>query len=135
MGTVRVVLDTNVLVSALGFGGSPLEALLSTFDEDVQLLASEQTLDELQRVMRYDRLHFSKAERTQYLTILRSEAEIVQPDTDLSVVRDPDDDKFLEVAVHGAADYLVSGDQDLIVLGSYEDVDVVSPDEFAALFD
>jgi putative PIN family toxin of toxin-antitoxin system len=119
MGTVGVVLDTNVLVSALGFGGPPLDALLRTFDDDVRLLASEETLDELERVMTYDRLPFTDADRTQYSAILRREADVVRPDEVVEVVRDSDDDKFLEVALAGDADYVVSGDRDLLALGSY----------------
>jgi predicted nucleic acid-binding protein len=65
MGTLGVVLDTNVLVSALGFGGPPLEVLLRTFDDEVRLLASEATLDELERVMHYDRLPFTATDRVQ----------------------------------------------------------------------
>lgn len=130
MGAVGVVLDTNVLVSALGFGGPPLEALLRTFDDDVRLLASDGTLGELERVMKYDRLPFTGADRTEYLAILRREAAVVQPDVDVDVVRDPDDDKFLEVALAGDADYVVSGDQDLLGLETYRGVDVVTPDEF-----
>lgn len=133
MGTLGVVLDTNVLVSALGFGGPPLDTLLRTFEDDIRLLASDDTLAELGRVMTYDRLPFTDSDRTEYLTILRREAEIVQPDDDVEHVRDPDDDKFLEVAIAGDADYLVSGDDDLLDLGAYERVDVVTPGEFVSL--
>jgi len=130
MGTVGVVHDTNVLVSALGFGGSPLDALLRTFEDDVRLLASEETLDELDRVMTYDRLPFTADDRTQSLAILRREADIVGPDESIDPVRDPDDDKFLEVALAGGADYVVSGDRDLLDLGSYDGIDIVTPGEF-----
>jgi predicted nucleic acid-binding protein len=51
VGTVGVVFETNVLVSALGFGGTPLDAVLRGFQEDVDLLLSEATLAELERVM------------------------------------------------------------------------------------
>ena len=133
MGSLRVVVDTNVSVSALGFGGRPLEALLRTFDEERQLVASEETLRELERVMEYDRLPFTSAERTQYLTLLRLEAEIVQPENSITRVRDADDDTFLECAVEGDADVLVSGDEDLLDLHSYDGVDIVTPDEFVRM--
>ncbi|WP_049935890.1 putative toxin-antitoxin system toxin component, PIN family [Haloplanus natans] len=130
MGTLGVVLDTNVLVSVLGFGGSPLDVLLRTFDDEVRLLASEATLDELERVMHYDRLPFTEADRVQYLAILRREVDILDPDNSVEVARDSDDDKFLDVALEGDADYLVSGDDDLLSLDSYEGIAVVTPDEF-----
>lgn len=132
MGTVGVVFDTNVLVSALGFGGPPLDAVLRTFDDDVQLLASEATLGELERVMTYDRLPFTDADRVQCLAILRREADILEPETTVDAARDPDDDKFLAVAVDGKAEYLVSGDEDLLEIGTYDGIEIVTPDEFIA---
>ena len=131
MGATRVVFDTNVLVSALGFGGPPLAALLRVFDADVQLLASRETLDELDRVMRYDRLPFTVSERKQYLRILRDEVELIRPDADIdAVARDPDDNMFLECAVDGEAQHLVSGDDHLRDLGSFRDVRILSPAAF-----
>jgi putative PIN family toxin of toxin-antitoxin system len=117
MGTLRVVPDTNVLVSALGFGGPPLQALLRTFDTECCLLASEATLAELRRVMTYDHLPFTDADRAQYLAVLRREAEIVDPAIDVAIARDADDHMFLELAQAGDADYLVSGDGDLLTIG------------------
>lgn len=76
MGTIRVVFDTNVVVSALGFGGRPLEALLRAFDEDVQLIASDETLRELERVLSYDHLPFTETEQSRYPSILRLESEV-----------------------------------------------------------
>ena len=111
MGPVGVVFDTNVLVSALGFGGTPLEALIRAFEDDVQLVVTSETLAELDRVMQYDRLPFTGDERKQYLEILRNEAEVVTELPELAVVeRDPDDDMFLACAVGGNCQYVVSGD-------------------------
>lgn len=130
MGTFGVVLDTNVLVSALGFGGPPLDVLLRTFDDEVRLLASEATLDELERVMHYDRLPFTATDRVQYLAILRREADIIDPEDSVEVACDSDNDKFLDVALEGDADCLVSGDDDLLALDSYAGIAIVTPDEF-----
>lgn len=136
MGTRRVVFDTNVLVSALGFGGTPLMALLRAFDNDVQLLASAETLAELNRVMRYDRLPFSEGERQQFLRVLRAEAVLVDTKTDIdAVARDPDDNIFLECAIDGGAEYLVSGDDHLLDLGTFRDVTIVSPATFLDAID
>jgi putative PIN family toxin of toxin-antitoxin system len=130
VGTLGVVLDTNVLVSALGFGGPPLDVLSRTFDDEVRLLASAATLEELERVTHYDRLPFTEADRAQYLAILRREVDVVDPDSSVEVARDSDDDRFLDVALEGDADYPVSGDDDLLSLDTYEGTAVVTPDEF-----
>ena len=131
MGPVRVVFDTNVLVSALGFGGTPLEALIQAFEDDVQLVVASETLAELDRVMQYDRLPFTGGKRKQYLEILRNEAEVVTELPELAVVeRDPDDDMFLACAVGGNCQYVVSGDDHLLALKSFRGVEIVSPASF-----
>ena len=137
MGTVTVVFDTNVLVSALGFGVTPLQAVLRAFDDDVQLVVSEPTLTELERVMTYERLPFSPVDRRQYLSILRTEGELVRPEIELDVIdNDPDDNRFLECAVEADADYLVSGDEQHVQpIGEYRGIQVVSPREFLRLSD
>ena len=131
MGPVGVVFDTNVLVSALGFGGTPLEALIRAFEDDVQLVVTSETLAELDRVMQYDRLPFTGDERKQYLEIFRNEAEVVTELPELAVVeRDPDDDMFLACAVGGNCQYVVSGDDHLLALKSFRGVEIVSPASF-----
>ncbi len=77
MGALGVVLDTNVMVSALGFGGPPLDLVFETFGEDVRLVASEETLGELKRVMQYERLSFTEADRAQCLALRRRGADVI----------------------------------------------------------
>lgn len=132
MGAYGVVLDTNVLVSALGFGGRPLDALLATIDGNHQLFVSEETLTELERVMTYDRLPFTDTDQRQFLAVLRREGECVRPDEQLDIVRDADDDKFLELAVAADADYVVSGDDDLQSVGTYQGIQILTPAAFVS---
>ncbi|MFC6722059.1 putative toxin-antitoxin system toxin component, PIN family [Halobacteriaceae bacterium SHR40] len=135
MGQIRVVFDTNIIISAIGFGGRPLDSLLQAFDENVQLVASEETLAELERVFTYEHLPFTTYEQVQYPAIIRLEAEVVEPKRSLDVVRDSDDDKFIECAIAGEADYIVSGDKDLREVGSYDDIKIITAAEFLSLFD
>lgn len=136
MGQIGVVVDTNVLVSALGFGGTPLEALLRTFDDDIQLLVSEATLSELDRVLGYDRLPFTDDLRIGYVSILAREGALVIPETEIHAVKpDPDDNRFLECAVAGDARFVVSGDDHLLDLGSFRGIEVVTPATFLRRLD
>jgi len=132
MGTVTVVFDTNVLVSALGFGGKPLEVLVHALDDPkTGIAASEPTLAELGRVMEYDRLPFTERDRELFLTILRREFEIVATAQSVDLIeRDPDDNAFLECATASNADFLISGDDHLLDLGAFRGTDIVSPAEF-----
>jgi len=132
MGSVTVVFDTNVIVSALGFRGTPLEAVVYALnDTETEVVASEATLAELERVMTYDRLPFTDRDREQFLSILRREVAVATPAESVEAVeRDPDDDAFLECALAGDADFLVSGDDHLLELGPFRGVEIVSPADF-----
>lgn len=129
--TETVVLDTNVLVSALGFGGKPLECLLlSIVESDIEVAFSDETLSELRRVMEYEHLPFTEVEKRRYPEILGELAVVVEPDMNVNEVRDEDDDIFLECALEADADYIVSGDDDLLELEEFRGVSIVTPEEF-----
>ncbi len=126
-----VVFDTNVLVSAFGFGGKPLECLLlSIVQSDIEIAVSEETLSELRRVMEYEHLPFTDEEKSRYPEILEDLAVVVEPGVEVDEVRDEDDDIFLECALEADADYTVSGDDDLLELEEFRDVSIVTPEEF-----
>lgn len=136
MGTLRVVYDTNVLVSGIGFGGKPWECLVLAFVGDVEMVTADAAIAEFERVLGYDRLPFTDAERNQYPTLIRKDATLVEPSRSFQVIEDdPDDDLFLEIAVETDAEYIVSGDPHLTALGQFRGVDIVTPDEFLDLDD
>jgi putative PIN family toxin of toxin-antitoxin system len=131
---VRVVLDTNVLVSALLFTGA-LSGLVPLWQNGaITVLLSRAILDEYLRVLSYPKFQLSEEEIT---AIVEEEIlpyfEVVQPRKRLRVARrDPSDDKFLECALAGKAEVIVSGDGDLLGLGSYRRIRIQSPAEFLA---
>ena len=111
MSRPRCVLDTNVLISAGLTNGTPLRVLLWVIRHG-QLLASTETLHEFSSRFlpreEFDR-YVSRAERGQFLTTITDAAEMVVVTTRLAVCADPDDDRFVELAVDGRADGLVTG--------------------------
>ena len=131
MGSLRVVFDTNVLVSAIGFGGKPWDCLVLAFVGDIEMVTAEAAIAELERVLGYDRLPFTEAEQDQYPALIRAEATVVDPDESVQVIDDdPDDDLFLETALEAEADYIVSGDPHLTDLNMFRDIDIISPSDF-----
>ena len=129
---LRVVFDTNVLVSAaLKATGTPRRALDHVLDTGA-LLVSPATRAELDDVI--DRPHLqrylSAPLKAAFLDRLASSAVVVEPVGRIEACRDPDDDKFLDAAVYGRADYLVSGDEDLLVLGPFRGVPILTPAAF-----
>lgn len=117
----RVVLDTNVLVSALVFGGARWRRLRSGWQSRRFVpLASRETAAELIRVLCYPKFKLSAKERESLLADYLPYTEVVDVPTGipgLPEIRDPEDRKFLELATAGKADVVISGDDDLLVLG------------------
>lgn len=136
-GFGRWVCDTNVIVSGLlwrrGTAGRAF-ALLTRHGST--LLMSEATLGELHRVLlrpKFDRFE-TRAVRLDFLNALMPLVELVPASAPIRACRDPGDDMFLEVAVHGSADALISGDEDLCVLHPFHGVPVLRPAQLMTLF-
>lgn len=128
---MRVVFDTNVLISAFVFpGGAPETAYRAALSGKVTLVTSPPLLAELARVLA-DRFGW---EDTMVETAVGQVARIgtvVRPREKVSVIRrDPDDDRVLEAAREGSADVIVSGDRHLLDLRSWEGVRIVRVAEF-----
>ena len=137
---IRAVFDTNILVRAVikpaGSVGPVLQRLRR---REYSLLISRAILDELVEVLNRPRLRrkYRLSEQvlraTIRLIVLRS--ELVRPDRQITACRDPGDDKFLEVALSGGAQVIVSDDEDLLILNPFEQVPIVPPERFLALLD
>lgn len=134
----KVVLDTNVLVSAfLSNAGVPNQALLQA-GITYQLFISYDILEEVERVLRRSRIQrrvqLLGDEIRVFLAAIQSVADVVENPTPLRVIEDdPDDDLILGCAVGAKADYLVSGDTHLRKLRNYRGIQIVSPSEFLAV--
>jgi putative PIN family toxin of toxin-antitoxin system len=126
----RVVADTNILISALIFGGLPGSLLALAFLRSFQLVTSPVLLDELDETLRL-KFGLSEGDADQARARLEGTALVVRPEMILKVVNDdPDDDRILECALAGEADYIVSGDKHLLKLGSYQGISIVTAREF-----
>jgi putative PIN family toxin of toxin-antitoxin system len=127
----RLVLDTNVIVSGLLFPGlTPSRALQKAQTGDV--LASDETLLELVEVMgrpKFDRF-VERSIRQQLVAEFANAIQTVQISTPIRACRDPRDDKFLEVAVHGQADAIVTGDADLLALHPFRGIAILTPADY-----
>jgi putative PIN family toxin of toxin-antitoxin system len=134
MRVERVVLDTNVLISAaLSRLGSPFACLRWVLD-NATLIVARELLEELET--RLARPKFNKyvddLRRREFVADLGLSAVLVELSGMVRVCRDPDDDKLLEIAVAGRVDCLVTGDQDLLVLHPFQGIPILTPAEFVA---
>lgn len=124
-----MVLDTNVLISALLFGGVPEALLRRGLDGDLVMFSSETLLDELEDTL-VGRFAFARRRARLTRDELEAVVELVEPQTLPSASRDPDDDHVLAAAVAGVADAIVTGDKDLLVLEAYDGVAILTPRGF-----
>lgn len=130
---MKAVLDTNVLISSVIATGVPHDVVVEGFRGEYQIIVSVATLTEFREtLLKYpDRFGMTEAEVQQEVETIRYFAEFVEPDEEISAVEaDPDDDKFLEAAVAGNADYLVTGDQPLLHLESFQGIEIFDPRAF-----
>lgn len=128
----RCVFDTNVLVSALLFDESrPAQAFFAALHSG-EVLVSADVILELNDVLGREKLqrYVSEAERERFLRSLLREARLVEIQEKVQACRDPKDDKFLELAVNGDADCIVSGDDDLLTLGPFRGIEILTPGRF-----
>ena len=127
---VRAVYDTNIWVSALRRQGNPFHCALLAAMGFVVSVTCDELLDELCRVLT-QKFGMPFANVNRYIAVIRSFSEVVAITGQLRVVADdPDDDKVIECAVVGKADYIVTGDRHLLALGQYSGISIVKATQF-----
>jgi putative PIN family toxin of toxin-antitoxin system len=129
---LRFVLDTNVVVSALLLRDSvPRQAFDKALAQG-KILVSLPVIFELADVLSRSKLnrYLLEEERMRFLVTLLKEAELAQVRETITACRDAKDDKFLDLAVSGRASFIVTGDADLLELGPFRDILIVTPREF-----
>lgn len=138
--TPRAVVDTNVLVSGLfHFLNAPSAHILEAIRaQKLVLVSSPAILSEVENVINRDRIvaktQMTKEERTEFMDMLIERCEVIEGKLVLTnVSRDSKDNKFLACGAEARVDYIVTGDEDLLVLKEYEGITVISPREFVEL--
>ncbi len=131
---MRALFDTNVLISAILFGGLPRRLLLRAIEGEIELVISPVLLDELEELLA-EKFRFGPAAARAARAELEGLAEVVEPIEVPRVCRDPDDDEVLAAAVIGEAAFIVTGDEDLLVLKTHGEIRILTPAEFHRTLD
>ena len=137
---IRAVVDTNIFIRALiKPQGSVGPVLTRLRDGDYILLYADPLLDELVAKLALPRIrekyHLSDEDVETVLALILLRGKPITPQRRIMACRDPKDDIVLEVAVAGQADFIVTGDNDLLVLHPFEGIPIVGPSEFLMAFE
>lgn len=133
-GKIKLIIDTNLWVS-YAFKGqtSPLSIVLD--DEDVDILGSEELLAELRDVLDRPRIkekiNFNSSQT--FLELIELSIEIIQVVSEVNACRDPKDNFLLALSKDGKADALITGDKDLLAIGSFEETKILTLPDFLAM--
>jgi uncharacterized protein len=128
---MKIVVDTNVVISGVFFGGFPRKILRAIVDKKIVACATTKIIEEYEEIVveMIDRKQGSLNHNL--LTPLVNAMEIIIPISNVKKCRDPDDDKFLSCAKDANAIYIISGDKDLLVLQQFENIKIITAKEFS----
>jgi len=125
----RVVPDTNIIISSIFWSSQPYEVMHRGLSDEYQLIISPEILDEVAERLR-NKFQFPEEGIQNLLDILITYCHLVEPTSRFDVVRDKKDNKIIECAFDGQADYIVTGDLDLLDLKEFRGIKIVTSKEF-----
>ena len=126
---MRLLVDTNILISALFFGRFSKQFLNELLEKNFEVCINDIILAEYEKII-HRKITKKKILDEKLYTKFLSKVSIFEIKSDLKVCRDPDDDKFINCAIDAKAIYIVSGDNDLLTLKNFAGVEIVTAREF-----
>jgi uncharacterized protein len=134
---MKIIIDTNVHISALAFGGNISKNLVKIYQEErTQVYTSKPIFEELHDKLnspKFDKITKGKilrAEIVEYLDKYQNETITAEPSIKVNVCRDPDDNMFLELALEIQADYIITGDKDLLSISQFQVTKICNMSDF-----
>lgn len=128
---MKVVLDTNVLISGIFFSGPPADVIKAWRNGDIQFALSSEIINEYFKVARILADRFPAIEISSILTLIVTHSEVIQTlPLSCRVCEDPDDDKFLACALNSESRTIISGDKHLLELSGYQGITIITPRMF-----
>lgn len=132
---MKLILDTNVFISAVFFGGLPYRILNAWRQGKIQLIISPEILDEYRRIGKELSARYNGVNLEPMLELLTVHAQLVEsPALPEAVCTDPDDDKFIACAIASGAKIITSGDRHLLAVSGYHGITVLPPRAFVDQF-
>ncbi len=128
---IKIVIDTNIWISFL-IGKKITSLKDAIYQKNVDIYSSDELLEELANVLKRPKQqkYFTEQDVTDLFVLLEDKIKRIKSSVKISECRDPKDNFILELAVSANADYLVTGDEDLLILNPFRNVRIVNPAEF-----
>ena len=128
---MKIVLDTNVLISGIFFSGPPYQILKAWQEGKIKIIATEEILTEYNKVAEELSQQFPSVDIDQILELLTIHAGIIDThDWQVTICDDPDDNKFISCALASKSKIIVSGDKHLLKISGYEGIQMLKPRKF-----
>jgi len=132
MNIIRVVLDTNILISAFVYGGKPEQILRLILEKRIDGFTSPLLLAELFEVL-LKKFHFSLEKIQVFEQKIKKSFAIVYPTKTIHIVKDEPDNRVLEAALEGNCNIVVTGDKELLKLGKWKGISILTTDQFLGI--
>lgn len=126
----KVVVDTNIFISAFGWGGRPLEVIELLEKEEIRNCISEEIFNELFTALSYPKLAFPIKLQTEILEFVLARSDFYTPKENIKLAPDPKDNKFIECALEAHAKFIITGDKSFLSLKQVKSIRIVTPEDF-----
>ncbi len=131
---IKIVVDTNIFISGIIFGGNPRKVIDLIIEGKVKLYISSDILLEIKEVLERNKFGFSPTITQQIIFEIESISEFITPaNKNSTVIRDFDDNIIIDCAVEANADYIITGDNDLLSLKEYNNIKIIKASELINL--
>ena len=131
---MKIVIDTNVVISGVFFGGYPKDVIEAVKNDKVTAYATQEIIDEYEEIIHEMIARKQGHFNTNRFSLFTSKLQLVEKVDIEPICRDPDDDKFIACADSVKAKYIVSGDKDLLYLYRYGDIKIITAKEFCCRY-
>ncbi|MBI5065804.1 putative toxin-antitoxin system toxin component, PIN family [Candidatus Woesearchaeota archaeon] len=129
---MKVVIDTNVLISGIFWSGNYSSQVIDAWKNgDFTLIISKEVIEELVETLRDFKIKMPEEMIQEWKEMLTKNSILVESSTRINVVKDdPEDDKFVETAVEGNAEFIITQDKHLLKVKYYQEIKIITPEEF-----
>lgn len=127
---MRIVIDTNLVISGVFFGGYPKKIIEIVKEGKIKCYATLEIVEEYKEIIEEMIIRKQGNFNAERFNMFTDKLQITEPADILPICRDPDDDKFIACAKAASAKYIVSGDKDLLCLEKYDDIEIITAKEF-----